>query len=43
MSSALYNAVTAALTGPNYLEWAQSMQSFLMAQGQWLLRSVERL
>ena len=35
MSSALYNAVTAALTGPNYLEWAQSMQSFLMAQGQW--------
>ena len=35
MSSALYSAVPNALTGPNYLEWAQSMQSYLMAQGQW--------
>ena len=35
MSSALYSAVPNTLTGPNYLEWAQSMQSYLMAQGQW--------
>ena len=35
MSSALYSAVPNALTGPNYLEWAQAMQSFLMSQGQW--------
>ena len=35
MSSALYSAVPNALTGPNYLEWAQAMQSYLMAQGQW--------
>ena len=35
MSSALYSAVPNSLTGPNYLEWAQAMQSYLMAQGQW--------
>ena len=35
MSNALYNAVTNNLDGPNYLVWVQTMQSYLMSQGQW--------
>lgn len=35
MSNALYTAVTSVLTGPNYLEWAVTMESYLLAQGQW--------
>lgn len=35
MSSALFNAVSQVLSGPNYLEWAQAMESYLKAQGQW--------
>ena len=37
MSGALYNAVPNAFDGRNYLEWAQPMQSYLMAQGQWIV------
>ena len=35
MSSALYQAVPNVLSGPNYLEWAQGMKSYLMAQAMW--------
>jgi hypothetical protein len=34
MSSQLTNLVP-VLTGPNYQEWAASMRSYLMSQGQW--------
>ena len=37
MSGALYNAAPNAFDGRNYLEWVQPMQSYLMAQGQWIV------